>query len=81
MTKLIGVNEKGIRVGESHPKARLTDHDVDLIFVLYEDGVTIVEIARKMECRKSVINDILKGRRRAQRPVRWKRIGTHNELS
>lgn len=74
MVKLMGVNEKGRPVGESHPKARLTDHDVDLIFVLYQDGMTIVEIARKFECRKSVINDILKGRRRAQRAVRWKRV-------
>lgn len=74
--KLVGVNEHGRRVGESHPKARLTDHEVALIFALHEDGQTVTELARRFECRKSTICDILKGRRRAQHAVRFKR--THD---
>ena len=36
--KLIGVDEKGYRIGESHPKARLTDAQVEQIRTLYEEG-------------------------------------------
>lgn len=74
MAELVGINDKGRRVGQYHPRARFTDHEVDLIFELKEEGRTITEIAKIMECRKSTINDILKGRRRAQHPTRWVRV-------
>ena len=38
MAKLIGVDEKGYRVGESHPKAKLSDAQVEQIRSLYEEG-------------------------------------------
>ena len=38
MVKLIGVDEKGYRVGESHPKAKLSDAQVEQIRSLYEEG-------------------------------------------
>lgn len=44
------VNEKGRRVGETHPRARLTDHEVDLIRELHEsmvDDPTVVRQAGK----------------------------------
>lgn len=31
------VNERGCRIGEQHPRARLTDHEIDLIAELYEE--------------------------------------------
>lgn len=74
MQKIVGVNEKGRPVGQSHWKARFTDTEIDLIFELYEDGLTITEIAKKFETRKSTINDILKGRRRSQHAVRFKTV-------
>jgi DNA-binding NarL/FixJ family response regulator len=78
MQKTVGINERGRRVGESHPKARLTDHEVDLLFELYEQGLTIMEIARKFELRKSTVNDILKGRRRTEHAVRGKTVRITN---
>lgn len=80
MPKLVGINEKGRRVGQDHPKAKLLDSEVDLMFELYEDGMRITELARRFEVRKSTVNDILKGRRRAQHATRWKRVeSTHDE--
>ena len=78
MQKTVGINERGRRVGESHPKARLTDHEVDLLFALYEQGLTIVEIATKFEMPKSTVNDILKGRRRTEHAVRGKTVRITN---
>lgn len=73
--RLVGLNEKGSRVGETHHRARLTDHDVDLIRDLREEyGLTYQEIADKFEVSKSTIRDIVKCRRRWQRPESWKRV-------
>lgn len=72
--KLVGFNEKGSRVGETHHRARLTDHDVDLIRDLRDEGLTYQEIADKFEVSKSTVRDIVKCRRRWQRPEKWKRV-------
>lgn len=43
-------NEDGRLVGEDHPRAKLTDHDVDLIRELHEEhGMSTSMIARKFE--------------------------------
>lgn len=73
--KLVGISEFGSRVGETHHRARLTDHDVDLIRSLRDEyGLTYQAIAEKFECSRSTIRDIIKCRRRYLRPDRWKRI-------
>ena len=78
-TRVISYNEHGRRIGESNPKARLTDHEVDLIRELYEertpDGArrySFGQIALKTRQPKSTVSDICYGRRRAQIPARVK---------
>jgi hypothetical protein len=36
-TREVQVNEKGRRIGQSHPRAKLNDHEIDLIRELYDD--------------------------------------------
>lgn len=74
MPKLVGVNDAGRRVGEDHPCAVLTDHDVEMIFQLREEGMGYRRIARLMECSKSLVRRIVKGEVRAQRATRHKRV-------
>lgn len=74
MTDLVGVNEKGLRVGETHHRAKLTDQDVDLIRELHDEGLSYREIAVKFEVSKSTVRDIIKCRRRFQFVARWKRV-------
>ena len=71
--KYIGVSEKGRVVGEDHPRAKLTNHDVDLICELHDAGVGYGEIARKFDISKGSVRDFVKGRRRNQYPVRYVR--------
>jgi hypothetical protein len=33
------VNDRGVRVGEDHQRATLTDHDVELMRQLREEGI------------------------------------------
>lgn len=74
VVKLVGVNERGYPIGEDHPGAVLSDHYVDLVFELHDDGWGYDRIARVMECSKSLIRRILKGEIRNQHPVRYKRV-------
>ena len=78
--KLVGISEFGSRVGETHHRAKLTDHDVDLIRELREEHkLTYEALAEKFECSKSTIRDICRYRRRWQRPDRWKKVALTDE--
>lgn len=68
----IGVNERGQRVGESHQRARLTDHEVDLLLQLHDEGWGYGRLARHFDISKSAARKICKGETRCQRPARWK---------
>lgn len=71
----VGVNVEGRRIGQSHPRAKLTDHDVDLIRDLYEDGGwSYRTLADKFEVRKSTIQKIIICERRAQTVERFKAV-------
>lgn len=69
---MIGVNEHGLRVGQWHPNAVLTDGDVDRMLELREGGWTYERLARTFEVSKSTVAMIARGDRRAQRAVRWR---------
>jgi len=76
MQKGIAVNERGLRIGESHPRVKLADHDVALIRELHEDhGMGYRALARKFEVSKRTIRDICSYRTRAQTPERFKAGG------
>jgi DNA invertase Pin-like site-specific DNA recombinase len=74
MSKLVGVNEKGLRVGQDHQRAKLTDRDVELIRSLHEDGMSYSRLAKKFEVAKSTVQDICTYRRRAQAAVKWRKL-------
>ncbi len=46
------------RIGEGHPRARLTDGDVEMIRTLAEAGVRYAEIAAKFEITKWMVGRI-----------------------
>jgi transposase len=68
------VNEAGRRIGESHPRARLTDHEIDLIRELHEGGLGYKKIAKKFDTGRETIRDIVRCKKRAQIPARLKRV-------
>lgn len=75
MKRTVGVNERGIRVGEDHQNARLTDAEVDLLLELREEhGWSYNALADKFEISKSGARKICKGQTRSQRPERYKTV-------
>lgn len=71
--KTFGVNERGQRVGESHPGAVLTDHEVDLLLALREEGYSLAWLAKKFEVHKQTVAKICSGQRRCQTVVAYRR--------
>lgn len=72
--RMIGVNERGNRIGEDHPGAKLTDNDVDIILELRDEGWAYRRIAGKMDCSSRQVRRICNGTHRAQRASRYKRL-------
>lgn len=64
-------NEQGLRIGEDHPNARLSDHEVDLLLELHEAGYGYGRLARKFDISKSQARNICKGHQRSQVVRRW----------
>ena len=79
--RVVKLNARGNRVGESNPMADLTDEEVDLLLELRAetnvDGkprYSLSWLALKFEKPKSTISDICSGRRRCQAAVRTKEV-------
>lgn len=63
---LVSLNDAGRRIGESHPRARLSDEEVLLMIGLRESGMTYREIASKFGSSYSGVRSICIGRTRGQ---------------
>lgn len=71
---LVAVNERGHVVGQSHPRAVLTDHEVELLLELRGEGYSLGWLARKFEVSKGCVQGIVSGRNRSQVIDRVRRI-------
>lgn len=67
MKRVHNLNAGGLRVGESHQRAKLTDREVDQIRELHESGeLGYRKLATMFEVSRGTIRDIVKCKRRAQ---------------
>lgn len=64
MTQHVKRNTNGYRIGESHQRAKFTDHEIELIRQLAADGMKGVDLAKKFEATKGYISRILRHLRR-----------------
>jgi hypothetical protein len=62
----IRVNERGLRIGESHPGAKLSDADVEKLLIDRDGGMSLGALAKKWGLSKSGVKGIVDGRRRGQ---------------
>ena len=71
--RLVAVNELGLRIGEDHPAAKLTDREVDLIRELHEEhGAPYGLLMDWFPVSKSTIAMVCRYERRAQTPMHWR---------
>lgn len=72
--RMVGLNEQGRRVGDSHHNAKLTDAEVELMLAMHADGWGYRRLAAKFEVSKSLVRYICKGRWRGQVATVWRRV-------
>lgn len=70
--RLLAVNDRGYVVGEQHHRAKLSDHEVDLVLALLADGMSERLVAEKFEIARRTVRDIKAGRIRSQVPTDWR---------
>jgi hypothetical protein len=64
-SELVGFSELGARTGETHPRAKLSDEDVELIRQLREEyKIPLGVLAEKFDCSFSLIGQICRYRKR-----------------
>lgn len=74
--KTIGVNEKGLRVGESHQRAKLTNAEVDRMRKLHEEeGFGYRRLARMFEVGRTTVCQICRYEVRNQPVVAFRKVG------
>jgi hypothetical protein len=64
--------ENGYRIGETHQRSIINDHDVDLMLQLREEGYSIRWLAEKFEVSRMCAWSICSGRTRGQAAVKTK---------
>lgn len=74
MARVVAINERGLRLGEDHQNAKLTDQEVNRIRELFDEGMTYRTLAEKFDVSKSTIAMICRYERRATTPAAWKTI-------
>lgn len=75
MAKTVAVNENGRRIGQDHPRANLSDEQVNRIRDLREDhDLSYDQLAAMFQVPKATIQSICQYRTRAQTPFGWKKL-------
>lgn len=70
--QLVGVNERNRRVGESHPRAKLTDREADQLVAMREQGTGWGTLAKMFDISKSHVRRICLGHKR-QMATAWRK--------
>ncbi|MDH4466150.1 MAG: hypothetical protein QE290_19150 [Acidovorax sp.] len=73
--RIVAFNDRGRAIGSAHHNAKLEDSDIDLIFALREEGLSLSKIAGKFDVGKACIWKVVHGHTRAETPVEWRRAG------
>lgn len=72
---IVAYNEQGLRIGQSHHNATISDELVDKIRELHEDyGWGYKAICSRLRLSLTAVRKICTYERRAQTPSRWKRV-------
>jgi hypothetical protein len=73
--RIVGVNEAGLRVGEDHPRAKLTDEEVERMRAMHEqEHIGYRRLAKMFELSKRTVAKICRYEMRNQSAARYRTI-------
>ena len=73
-SRTVGVNDRGLRVGQDHQNAKLTDAEIELLLRLRAEGWGYKTLAAKFEISKAQVRRICSGVARHQIPSAFRRV-------
>lgn len=71
MARLVALNDRGQRIGDTHPQAKYSNGEVAAVLALRDQGMSYQQIAKACEMPKSTVACICRGDRRCQTPERY----------
>lgn len=74
LTILVAVNERGIRIGDSHQNARYSNSEIGHVLAMRDEGKSYGFIATVMDMPKSTVASICNGSRRCQFAADYKTV-------
>ena len=74
MKKVVAINDRGLRLGEDHQNATLTNCEVEMIRELHREGLSYKTLATKFDVSKSTIAMICRYERRGDTATTWKTV-------
>ena len=75
MRKTLTLNQRGYRIGESHPRATVPNAVIDRMYALaFFEKLTPAQIARQLGYSRQYVARVLRGEQRGQVAVRWRRV-------
>lgn len=72
--RMVAVNDLGLRIGEDHPRAKLTDADVERLLALRGEGYGYKRLARIFEISASQVRRIVQGKHRGQAAMGYRAV-------
>lgn len=72
--RIVALNERGLRIGETHPQAKYTNLEIAEVLALRDQGMSYLEIAKVREMPRSTVAHICRGDRRCQTPDRYAKV-------
>lgn len=72
--RIIGVNENGLRIGQYHQRAKLTDAQVEELLDLRADGWGYRRLAKHFKVCKTHVRRIVEYAQRVQLSYVWRAI-------
>ncbi len=75
MQKTVAVNESGLRIGEDHQRAKLTEHEVELMRKLHEDeAMGYSRLTKVFDVSRTTVRRICNYQMRNQSASRFKTV-------
>ena len=71
MSRLVGTNDRGYRVGSYHQNAKIPDEAVEQARDLHDSGTSLKAIAALLGLTYRTVCKLVYYERRAQLPTRW----------
>jgi len=74
--RLVGTNDRGVAIGQYHPRAKYPDELIDQIREMREDqGLTWREIVSRTGVSMRMVRDVCAYTKRAQTYTNWRKAG------